>query len=214
MAKRKNKSQAEIEYNKQLNRIKRFIRRNESRGFQFDDIIPNKPKRVTKASVNRLKKITPDVLYKHSVYGGEATQGEIVSGRRGRKLAREYARQKTIQDNKRRKYDTEPLSLDDYSKLIIANFKSTILHFPQEIADKIIALINQIQLQQGEIELAQALNDMPLQFHEYLNVLGYDSGEAVKEFSAALVDYLPEASDAYKEDLIEAFEMNELGYDV
>lgn len=214
MAKRKNKSKAEIEYNKQLNRIKHFIRRNEQRGFQFDDIIPNKPKRVTKASVNRLKKITPDVLYKHSVYGGEATQGEIVSGRRGRKLAREYSRQQTIQEKKRRAHDTEPLSLDDYSKLIIANFKSTILHFPQEIADKIIALVNQIQVQQGDVALAESLNNMPHQFHEYLNVLGYDSGEAVKEFSAALVDHLPDASEQYKEDLIEAFEMNELGYDI
>ena len=55
---------------------------------------------------------------------------------------------------------------------------------------------------------------MPLQFHEILNTTGYDSNSAMQEFASSLVEYLPDASDAYKEELIEAFEYNELGYNI
>ena len=79
MTKVKKKSPAEREYDKQVKRIKQFIRRAEKRGFIFpDNVIPNKPKRITKASVRKLSKITPKELYKKAEYGGEATEGEIV----------------------------------------------------------------------------------------------------------------------------------------
>ena len=69
MAKRKAKTQAEIEYNKQLRRIKQFVRRAEKRGYTFDDgYIPDKPQKITQSSVNRLRKLTPDKLYSRASY--------------------------------------------------------------------------------------------------------------------------------------------------
>ena len=54
MAKKRKQTEAEKLYSKQLKRIKQFIRRAEKRGFVFEeDIIPQKPKKVTKASVRK-----------------------------------------------------------------------------------------------------------------------------------------------------------------
>lgn len=100
------------------------------------------------------------------------------------------------------------------SQVIINNFKSQILHFPKEISDKVIAFINTLINEQGIDSVAYSLEHMPLQFHEILNKTGYDSNSAMQEFTSSLVEYLPDASDAYKKDLIEAFEYNELGYNI
>ena len=77
MAKKRKQTETEKLYSKQLKRIKQFIRRAEKRGFIFkEDIIPQKPKKVTKASVRKLEKLTPEKLYKKSLYVEEST-GEI-----------------------------------------------------------------------------------------------------------------------------------------
>ena len=100
------------------------------------------------------------------------------------------------------------------SNVIVQNFKSQILHFPKEIADKIIALINTLVSEQGIDDVAYSLQHMPMQFYEYINRQGYDSNAAIQEFSSALIEYLPNASDGYKADLMDAFEYNELGYTI
>lgn len=51
------------EYDKQRKRLKQAIRRAEKQGYIFsEDILPKKPKRITKASVRRLAKITPELI--------------------------------------------------------------------------------------------------------------------------------------------------------
>ena len=77
----KKKSEIQQEYKKERNRIQRFIKGAEKRGYIFEDnILPKIPKRITKSSVARLKKLKPDTLYRKALFGGEATQGEIVTG--------------------------------------------------------------------------------------------------------------------------------------
>lgn len=91
------------EYRKQRRRIQQFIRRTEKRGYQFDpNILPDKPKKITKQSVERLRKLTPEKLYKKSVYGGEATYGEIVKGTKGRQLERKKSAEKARETRKAR----------------------------------------------------------------------------------------------------------------
>ena len=104
MTKVKKKSPAEREYDKQVKRIKQFVRRAEKRGFIFpDNVIPNKPKRITKASVRKLSKITPKELYKKAEYGGEASEGEIVSAKEGLELERKARAKKSAQTRKHKK---------------------------------------------------------------------------------------------------------------
>lgn len=89
MAKVNNKK-AEIEqaYRKERKRIQQFIRRAKKRGYVFEEnVLPDKPKKVTQASVNRLKKLTPQVLYSKSRAIG-ATSLKIVKGLEARKEER------------------------------------------------------------------------------------------------------------------------------
>lgn len=97
----KKKSEIQQEYKKERNRIQRFIKRAEKRGYIFEDnILPKIPKRITKSSVARLKKLKPDTLYRKALFGGEATQGEIVTGLEGRKAERSQRAKKSQQTRK------------------------------------------------------------------------------------------------------------------
>lgn len=228
MAKRVKQTPAERDYSKQLKRIKQFIRRAEKRGYQFsEDVLPQKPKRVTQASVRKLAKLTPEKLYQKAVYGGLASEGEIVPATEGVKLERSLRAKKAAETRKYRLAEPtqEPTNTPGFeppenllefgiSNVIVQNFKSQILHFPKEIADKIIALISTLVSEQGIEDVAYSLQHMPMQFYEYINRQGYDSNAAILEFSSALIEYLPNASDGYKADLMDAFEYNELGYTI
>lgn len=97
----KKKSEIQQEYKKERNRIQRFIKRAEKRGYIFEDnILPKIPNRITKSSVARLKKLKPDTIYRKALFGGEATQGEIVTGLEGRKAERSQRAKKAQQTRK------------------------------------------------------------------------------------------------------------------
>lgn len=91
-------------YAKERNRLKSFVRRAEKRGYSFPDtLIPSIPKRKTEASIRKLKKLTKDVLYSKATYGGEATLGEIVSGKEGLNLERKARAKKASETRKENK---------------------------------------------------------------------------------------------------------------
>jgi hypothetical protein len=91
-------------YAKERNRLKSFVRRAEKRGYSFPDtVIPSIPKRKTEASIRKLKKLTKDVLYSKATYGGEATFGEIVSGKEGLNLERKLRAKKASETRKANK---------------------------------------------------------------------------------------------------------------
>lgn len=91
-------------YAKERNRVKSFVRRAEKRGYSFpESIIPSIPKRKTEASIRKLKKLTKDVLYSKATYGGEATYGEIVSGKEGLKLERHLRAKRAAETRKKNK---------------------------------------------------------------------------------------------------------------
>lgn len=102
MAKKHKQTEAEKQYSKQLKRIKQFIRRAEKRGFLFgENVIPKKPKKVTKASVRKLEKLTPEKLYKNAIYLEEAT-GEIEEAPKRRKEERKQSAKKAVKTRKER----------------------------------------------------------------------------------------------------------------
>lgn len=78
------------QWKKEVDRLKQFIRRAEKRGFTFDDIIPETPKRITKKQLNLIKSLTPNVLYTRSQYTDPQT-GESMAGTEGRRLERSRA---------------------------------------------------------------------------------------------------------------------------
>ena len=71
MAKKKTPEQQalEREVKKQRKRIQQFVRRAQKRGFSFpENIVPTLPKKITEKTLSRYKAMTPEQLYKKSVY--------------------------------------------------------------------------------------------------------------------------------------------------
>jgi hypothetical protein len=86
MARKRKKTVNQQEYDKQIKRLKSFIKRAEKRGYRFEnDIIPDKPQRITKKTINDLKKITPNKLY------SKATHESGLSGTDARNQERQIA---------------------------------------------------------------------------------------------------------------------------
>lgn len=88
------KTQLQKDYQKQVERIMRFIRRGEKRGYIFEqDIIPPKPARITAKRVAELKAITPTKLYARARFKSPETR-ESLSGYEARQRERERAAKK------------------------------------------------------------------------------------------------------------------------
>lgn len=87
----------EVAYNKEIKRLKNFIRRAQKRGYSFSNYsIPEKPKRITKKSIEKLKLITPKQLYEKSTYYDIITDTRI-SGTEAQRLIRSRAAKKAAQ---------------------------------------------------------------------------------------------------------------------
>ena len=103
MARKRKLSPLQQEYRKQRRRVQEFVRRAKKRGYQFiENIVPNIPKKITKASVERLKKLTPKKLYEKAEYVDIET-GEIKTPKQRQLEVRKEAKKKakeTIQIKK------------------------------------------------------------------------------------------------------------------
>lgn len=195
------------EYDKQRKRLKQAIRRAEKQGYTFsEDILPKKPKRITKASVRRLAKITPELIRQKGKFLIEET-GEIIPVKGNKAVIKQEITRK-----KQERTHAEPQYLPSFSANVIQRFKSYILGFPPAIYEMVLPLINTLIHDIGEDGVATALENMPQQFHEYLHRHTYDSGTAISEFATSLIEYVPDVTIQYKKDLMDKFEYNELGY--
>lgn len=195
------------EYDKQRKRLKQAIRRAEKQGYIFsEDILPKKPKRITKASVRRLAKITPELIRQKGKFLIEET-GEIIPVKGNKAVIKQEITRK-----KQERTHAEPQYLPSFSTNVIQRFKSYILGFPPAIYEMVLPLINTLIHDIGEDGVATALENMPQQFHEYLHRHTYDSGTAISEFATSLIEYVPDVTIQYKKDLMDKFEYNELGY--
>ncbi len=93
----------QMEFKKELKRIKRFIHNARKRGYEFDDnVLPKQPKRITRKKLEEIKNIKPSNLYDKAVYYDEITH-ETFTGQQGRRIERYRASlkaKKTRQENK------------------------------------------------------------------------------------------------------------------
>lgn len=215
---KKNKlTKNQIAFKKQVTRIKNFIRRATKRGYEFsDNVIPNMPKRVTKKSIEKIKNIKPKDLYSKASYLDKST-GEIVSGSTGRKIERNLSTQKakeTRKNNNNKRHSNNNKNYITYETVIMKNFYEYIKSFTSnKIRDSLYGMIKSLEHEQGRTEVAKALQNMPLQFHEILARCGYDSDKALMEFETSFLEYFPNVSEQYKKDLMEKLEYNEMGYE-
>lgn len=80
-------------WNKEFKRIQRFIKNASKRGFTFDIEI-EKPSRITKKQLEKIKALNPKELYKYAEYIIPET-GEKVTGTQGRTYERSQAQLKS-----------------------------------------------------------------------------------------------------------------------
>ena len=187
MAKRKKKVSA---YTRNRNRINSYIRRLNKKGLITDLYIP-----------------TEKMMRNQGVKGADLTKLtlELKSLTPEKLLAMVVPVHIQEDDN---------IMETGFANLEVEGFKHSISGFPKEIADKVISLIDKLIVEQGIEDVAVALENIPYQLHDYLNRNKYDSSSALEEFSSALIEYLPDASEQYKRDLMDAFEYNEIGYTI
>lgn len=108
------------EYLKEYNRIKNLYNSISKRGYKIGLEMPTKVKKPTKASINKLKKITPDYIYRRSTY--TLSNGETVPGIVRRAQERRAAGKKgAIKRSLKRSFATvnESLTLPEESSLIL-----------------------------------------------------------------------------------------------
>lgn len=184
-------------YTKQRNRIMRYINTLKRKGYKVELNIPTE-RQIRQSGVSgtelgklsrELKKITPKTL---------------------KSIAKEVERVEKVTKN----YPTSIQMGSSYSLTVIDNLRAELSKYKTEIKDKILVLINQLITQQGAEDVAYALNNMNENFFTSLYRAHFDSNSAIQNFSTALIENLPEASEQYKKDLMDAFENEELGYTI
>ena len=87
-------------YRKAVSNFFRKARSMAKRGYVIDAVLPKEPKKITEASVRRIKKISSN-LYKKSYFVTE--EGEVISGEEGRKYERSRSAKKAAETRKRNK---------------------------------------------------------------------------------------------------------------
>lgn len=152
MGKTTKKAQLLKEYNKERNRIKRFIRHAEKRGYVFEpNLIPPKPKTITSGSIRRLSKIRPAQLY-NKAYAISAVTGQPITVEQRKKEIREEASRRAW-ETRRRKKDQESYNRIKSDKEWQRMFQTSKL-----VWDKIQNMIANVGVQQSQS--ADLLNNL------------------------------------------------------
>lgn len=152
MSKTTKKAQLLKEYNKERNRIKRFIRNAEKRGYVFkSDLIPSKPKTITSGSIRRLSKIRPAQLY-NKAYAISAVTGQPITVEQRKREIREEAARKGWETRRRKKDQV------DYDRIKSSREWQQMFHASKLVWDKVQSMIVNVGVQQSQS--AELLNNL------------------------------------------------------
>lgn len=176
MGKTTKKSQLLKEYNKERNRIKRFIRNAEKRGYVFEpNLIPPKPKTITSGSIRRLSKIRPAQLYKKA-YAISAVTGQPITVEQKKREIRAEASRKAWETRRRKKDQA------DYNLIKSNREWQQMFHTSKLVWDKVQAMIANVGVQQSQS--ADLLNNLlNSQIEKYgADIVLYSIAQASEDF--------------------------------
>lgn len=152
MGKITKKSQLLKDYNKERDRIKRFIRNAEKRGYIFEpNLIPPKPKTITEGSIRRLSKIRPAQLY-NKAHAISAVTGQPITVEQRKREIKEEASRKAW-ETRRRKKDQE-----QYERIKTDKEWQRMFHASRIVWDKVQSMIADVSVEQSES--ANLLNNL------------------------------------------------------
>lgn len=211
-------TQLQLDYKKQVKRLKQAVRRAEKRGYIVpENVIPKQPKKITQKSVERLKKITTKEIYSKSEKLDFET-GELIPGEVAREQERSEAAKKAAKTRKEKRYNAEKGESEYYepqydtfpsgADIIIGNFKAEMSRFP-EVAQPIAnQWLDRLLIDYSKEDVAEMLENAAAQG------LGVDYSIAYREDLlldrlSEMLDLLPGASTGNKIGIMEAMEYEE-----
>lgn len=209
-----NKERLEREYNKQIRRIERRLKEMEQLGYVADDVkIPTKPKKVTEATIRRLKKITPKFIREHSrivsfesgEFANPKTKAKERIAKENAILASESVTVKKATSIVNSKTKTRSKNVPIMDDRIISNFLNLISQLPIPVYDIIKKTVYRHISKDGKGQVAEALNTMPENVQNSLLACTRPSDIGIIEFDTYLYNYMP-LSDYEKEVINETLE--------
>lgn len=222
MAKKKSHklSQTRKEYNKQRKRIQSFLSKARKQGYIFDEnVLPQIPKKITKASVSRLEKLTPQELYKKAVYVSRET-GEIETPEEHKKRIRKEAKVKEKETKARKKKQAkkkqgypkpEPPKQKPkkkvnedrsfYTRAAISTFLYTLEVCRNGKAyPMLLRWFNKLRSDNGDDAVAQMLTNGAESGYELTWDIVYDVDKAT-DFTQGIIQFLSEQGDFYRDEM-------------
>lgn len=190
MGKTTKKSQLLKEYNKERNRIKRFIRNAEKRGYVFEpNLIPPRPKTITSGSIRRLSKIRPAQLYKKA-YAISAVTGQPITVEQRKREIREEATRKAWETRRRKKDQA------DYNRIKTNREWQQMFHASRQVWNKVQSMIANVGVQQSQS--ADLLNSLlNSQIEQYgADIVLYSIAQASEDFLSTcevIIKYNPDS---------------------
>lgn len=216
MAKRK-LTPIQRQYRKERRRIQNSINRLEKQGYVLPDgLLPSVPKKVTQASINRLKKITTEAIYKKSVRldieTGEITPGIVARDKARSQRAKEAARRRAFKQEyvapevyiEPPQYTTFPSGAD----IIINNFRTDVIgRFPESAGPILNRWLDDLLAQQDKEDVANMLETAAANGVVIDYKVAYNT-EALMGAIADFMNYLDTTS-GFKQDLMDTLEFEE-----
>ena len=216
MAKRK-LTPIQQQYRKERRRIQNAMNRLEKQGYVLpEDLLPSMPKKVTQASINRLKKITTEAIYKKSVRldteTGETTPGIVARDKARSQRAKEAARRRSFkQEYVSPQFYTEPPQYTTFpsgADIIISNFRSDVIgRFPESAGPILNRWLDGLLAQQDKEDVANMLETAAANGVVIDYKVAYNT-EALMGAIADFMDYL-ETTSGFKQDLMDTLEFGE-----
>lgn len=168
-SKKQRQSKHKEAYNKERRRIARFMRDAKARGYEFEIGVPKTAKqkgKVTKADVERLRKMTPDYLYSKAAYtrAFDPRTGVPLSGKQGREYERSQAAKKGAQTRRTRRKETAPQ--DVYVDTVLRAFEGILYSYVRgtgwdSLYEQIVNAIETAIAQKGRVAVAADLEEQP-----------------------------------------------------
>lgn len=209
-----NKERLEREYNKQIRRIERRRKEMEQLGYVAGDVkIPTKPKKVTAATIRRLKKITPKFIREHSrIFSFESGEFANPNTKASERIAKENAilASETVTVKKapskvNSKTKTRSKNASSMDDRIISNFLNLMSQLPIPVYDIIKKIVYRHISKDGKGKVAEALHTMSENVQNSLLACTRPSDIGIIEFDTYLYNYMP-LSDYEKEVINETLE--------
>lgn len=216
MAKRK-LTPIQQQYRKERRRIQNAMNRLEKQGYALpEDLLPSMPKKVTQASINRLKKITSESIYKKSkkldFETGEITPGIVARDKARSQRAKEAARRRSFkQEYVSPQVYTEPPQYTTFpsgADIIINNFRSDVIgRFPESAGPILNRWLDGLLAQQDKEDVANMLETAAANGVVIDYKVAYNT-EALMGAIADFMNYLDTTS-GFKQDLMDTLEFEE-----